>query len=947
MSKPPAGPTQPDREAPGRSRYVRVAVNSGQRTAMTFTYHVPPGREVRAGEVLHVPFGARTLQGVVVEGPFDLPGYAGTTRPIDPPVEGAPVITARRLELAQWIADRYLAPAWESYALMLPPGASERPQTLVARAAGGPQNDGDPEAHPRLPEPQARLYALLGPDPRPAEELRAKAGERAFDQALAALVRRGLAEKRYRLGRPRGRARVAEVVRLLVPPERARAAALAIEGRRRSRPARVLRALLDAGVPLPSEELARIARGRAVVEALVRDGVLEPAPPGEGSGSGPRGEDSPGALRLAVSRERAERVALRLSRTRADEASAALLERLAADAEGGREPTARLAGLGRELGPGARAAVERLAAEALVAVDEVLDRRDPLAGLSVLTRPRPELIGDQRVASARARALIDRAATGGDGGTPLLMVGVTGSGKTEVYLDALAHAVDRGRRGIVLVPEIALTPQTVRRFAERFPGRVGVLHSGLSLGEAFDEWHAAAEGRYDVVIGSRSAIFAPVPDLGLVVVDEAHEWTYKQEDPQPRYDARDVAARLCELAGAALVLGTATPSAEQWYQAVSGELERVDLPRRVRPVPQPGGGVAVWPSDEMPEVEVVDMRGGRSLFSEHLALALGETLERGEQSILFLNRRGLAGFLLCPQGHSPECSSCDVSLALHTRGEPSGGAPPPDEGAAARRRVLVCHQCGRRRGVPAACPRCGGALGPARAGTQRVEREVRRLYPAARVERWDRDTARRRDHHEAILGRFLGQEIDVLVGTQMVAKGLDIPAVTLVGVVLADYTLREGDFRSRERTFQLLVQVGGRAGRAERPGRVVIQTLQPEDRAVEAAAAGDVDGFLEQELQWRAAHDYPPIRRLARLLFAHPRLAYGAEEAARVATEVRRLAAGAPHVEVLGPLRPRFARVRGRHRWSIVVKADDPSTLLRPLALPAGWRVDIDPASVD
>ena len=927
MSEPPRGPTgRPDPPAAPRHRYVRVAVHSGQRTRLTFTYHLPPGREPVPGEVVHVPFGARTLQGVVLEGPLDLAGYAGTTRPVDPPVEGAPVIAGPRLELALWIADRYLAPAWECCALMLPPGSGERSQSLVVRAAAA-----GPEAS--LPEGQARLYALLGERPRPEEELRQLLGRRGFEPALRALLRRGLAERRYRLLPPRVRARVAEAVRLLVPPGRARESALAIEGRRPSRPARVLRALVEAGGALPREQLVRAARGPGVVEALVAGGWLEPAP-GEG--------EAGAALRLAVPARRAEQEARRLHRTRAEQAEAALLERLADRAERGLEPAARLADLGRGLGPGARAAARALADRALVAVEEVLERRDPLAGLSVVSRPRPELIGDQRVAAARARDRIDRAAAGAEGCQELLIVGVTGSGKTEVYLDALAHAVERGRRGIVLVPEIALTPQTVRRFSERFPGRVGVLHSGLSPGEAFDEWHAASEGRYDVVVGSRSALFAPLPDLGLVVIDEAHEWTYKQGDPPPGYDARDVARRLCELEGAALVLGTATPSAEQWYRAAAGELERVDLPRRVRPVPQPGGGVAVWPSDELPAIEVVDMRGARTLFSDPLALALEETLDRGEQAILFLNRRGLAGFLLCPQGHSPECSSCDVALALHTRGEP--GAEP---GAAASPGLLLCHQCGRRRRVPTACDRCGGALRPARAGTERVEREVRRLYPAARVARWDRDTARRRSQHEAILGRFLGRELDVLVGTQMVAKGLDLPAVTLVGVVLADYTLREGDFRSRERTFQLLVQVGGRAGRAERGGRVVIQTLQPGDRAVQAAAAGDVDGFLEQELQWRVEHGYPPIRRLARLLFAHPRPAYAAEEAGRVAAEVRRLASGRPDAEVLGPLRPLVARVRGRHRWSIVVKADDPAELLRRLDLPAGWRLEIDPASID
>ncbi|MDA1239805.1 MAG: primosomal protein N', partial [Chloroflexi bacterium] len=563
-----------------------------------------------------------------------------------------------------------------------------------------------------------------------------------------------------------------------------------------------------------------------------------------------------------------------------------------------------------------------------VRLGEGLDRRDPLSALDVAARPPAELAPDQRVAAARIRDVID--ARSGQG---ILLWGVTGSGKTEVYLDALQHAVERGRRGIVLVPEIALTPQTVRRFAERFPGRVGVLHSGLSLGEAYDQWHAIAEGRYDVVIGSRSAIFAPQPNLGLIVIDEAHEWTYKQHEPAPRYDARTVALELGQRAGAAVVMGTATPDAERWFDAAEGRLDRVDLPRRVRAVEDPQtGAVRIWPVADMPDVEIVDMHGINRLFSPRLVEAMGEVLDRDEQAILFLNRRGIAGYLLCGRGHSPVCTSCDVSMALHGEGR------------------LICHQCGRQRLLPAACTEsgCGMPLRPLRAGTQQVETEVRRHFPTARVLRWDRDTARTREQHEAILGAFQRHQADVLVGTQMVAKGLDLPLVTLVGVVLADYSLREGDFRSRERTFQLLVQVAGRAGRAERDGRVIVQTLQPEEDAILYAAAHDVDGFFERELAWRSERGYPPFQRMVRLLFQHANEAYASEEARRMATELRTLAVDAPGVTVTGPTPPQVARVRGRYRWSILVRGDDPAALLRSLDdLPPGWVVDIDPLVVN
>ena len=863
---------------------------------MTFTYHLPAGREAVAGEVVHVPWGARTLQGVVVEGPMDMSGYPGATRPLEPPIEGAPRIPDERRELAAWIADYYMAPPWDSYALMLPPGAGERPRTAVVR---GPA---DPRA---LSERQQQLYELLGDSPRDVDELKAAVGARGFDAVLQALVRHDLAERRFSLSRPRGRARVAEVLRLAVSPERALAYAQGLEGRRASRRARALLALLEAGGPLPFTDVAKRARGAPAVETLISDGVLERD-----------GEH----VRLAVSEERARHEVRVLTRTRAEHAAVAILERLAAEPD---EPLA-MVGLARAVGSGAREAARRLQEEGLARVEEVLDRRDPLRDLDFVRRDPPELVAEQVTAAAAIRAAIDRR-----DGSRLLLHGVTGSGKTEVYLDALDHAVAHGRRGIVLVPEIALTPQTVRRFAERFPGRVGVLHSGLSLGEAYDEWQRISQGAYDVVIGSRSAIFAPQPDLGLIVIDEAHEWTYKQQSPAPRYDARTVAMELATLTGAAAVLGTATPDAERWYAASQRQLELVELPRRLRVVLQPEGRPVVWPETGLPEVEVVDMRGSRSLFSDELLRALAEALDRDEQAILFLNRRGLAGFLLCGNGHSPACASCDVSLTLHD---------PPGR--------LICHQCNRTRPVPSACTDCGLPLRPTSAGTQRVEREVRAHFPAAKVLRWDRDTARTREHHEELLARFARHEADVLVGTQMIAKGLDLPLVTVVGVVLADYSLRDGDFRARERTFQLLEQVAGRAGRAALHGHVVIQTLVPEDPAIEFAAAHDVAGFYEQELPWRAEHGYPPFGRLVRLLFAHRQSEYAAEEARRVHGELERIASGLPDVEVLGPSRPQVARLRGLHRWALLVRGHDPTALVREIELPPGWAVDVDPMVV-
>jgi primosomal protein N' (replication factor Y) (superfamily II helicase) len=911
----------------GRARYVRVAVNAGRPTFLTFSYAIPADREIAPGEVVHAPFGRQTLQGIVIDGPIDTPGYdPSEVRPLEPAIEDAPRVTPDRMQLAAWLRDYYLAPPWEAHALFLPPGAGERPETLLVRVAD--PGDADPAA---LSERQLILYNALTDEPQEQAALKrsvqSELPARGFDAALRVLIRRGLAGRRYHLQRPRGRARVAEVVRLAVPPEEALAAADAIEGRRSSRRGRAIRALVSAGGPLSFDFLAKEARGAPAVQTLIDQGILTRAIEGD--------RDHPkDGVHLAIEGEDLARLLRQLSRGQADQAAVAVIERLAALAPNDTvedNPTLDLRALSRDLGSQTREGVRRLISRELVTVEEVLDRRDPLRDLQVVRRPPVEPIGAQRQAAVAIRSAVDR-----EDGTGFVLHGVTGSGKTEVYLDALRHTVEQGKRGIVLVPEIALTPQTVRRFAERFPGRVGVLHSGLTLGEAFDQWHEIASGAYDVVIGSRSAVFAPQPDLGLIVIDEAHEWTYKQSDPAPRYDARTVALELGRRSGAAVVLGSATPDAERWVAAESGQLTRLDLPNRIRPVVQPDGDTRLWPVDELPEVELVDIRGARQLFSDTLVEALGQTLDREEQAILFLNRRGFSAFMLCNRGHSPACSSCDVALSLHR--EPDG------------RERLIFHQCGRGRPLPQRCDEsgCGQALRPVSAGTQQVEAEVRRHFPAARVVRWDRDTTRSADDHEAKLRQFTNHEADVLVGTQMVAKGLDLPDVTLVGVVLADYSLREGDFRAGERTFQLLVQVAGRAGRAERDGRVIIQTLQPDHPAIIAAAAQDPDRFFEDELRWRAEHGYPPYTRLVRLQFSHPSLPYVAEEAHRLAGEIRDRAPSYPNIVVTGPTPPAVARLRGRHRLQILVFGDNPAALIGDLqeALPVGWSVDVDPLLV-
>jgi primosomal protein N' (replication factor Y) len=560
-----------------------------------------------------------------------------------------------------------------------------------------------------------------------------------------------------------------------------------------------------------------------------------------------------------------------------------------------------------------------------------------------------------------------------------LLHGVTGSGKTEVYLAALERAVASGRRGIILVPEIGLTPQAVARFEARFPGRVAVLHSGVTGARRERLWHAIRAGRYAAVIGPRSALFAPQPDLGLIVIDEEHEWTYKQHEADPRYHARDVAVRLAALTGATLVLGSATPDVVSYARARAGQYQLVRLPERAgggAPLPAPafalsrpepgaspvssvapratraeaavrptlsarvaqGEGTRGRGGPALPPVQIVDLalelrEGNRGIFSRALETALAETLARGEQAILFLNRRGSASFVLCREcGHVPACGGCGVPYTVH--GEAG---------------LLRCHHCNRQRRIPPRCPGCSGTrVRYFGLGTQRVEAEVRERFPSARVLRWDRDAVTKAEEHAAIIRALLDREADIVVGTQMLAKGHDLPNVTLVGVVSADIALNMPDFRAGERAFQLLTQVAGRAGRGERPGRVIIQTYTPDHYAIRAAARHDYETLARAELRVRREAGYPPFGRLTRLVYSHTNERYVEEEARRLAAELRaaRERLGLPGVDVIGPAPAFHARVRGRWRWGLTLRAPDPAELLAAVTLRRGWTVDVDPVSL-
>ena len=798
-------------------RYAEVSVNSPIAQRRTFSYAIPDGLTVAAGQAVWVPFGDRVLQGVVLE----LSPYPAVeeTREIAGVIEPQPVLSPPHVALARWISEHYLSPLFDAVALMLPPGFERKAVTLVSAT----RQDSDVSS---LAIEQQVLDLVPGGSVK-LTVLEKALGKKKTAAAVSQLVKKGLLARSYEM-----------------------------------EPVRVK----------PRTELYLSLAGNSEVSQL---------PPRQ----------------------------------------AALFNFLAG------QPRAVAWVEARKKTASSKATAEALLRRGLVTFQQVAVRREPISYDHIFPSYPLALTADQKAALESIKSGL-QSARRGISPRVFLLHGVTGSGKTEVYLQALAEAVRLGKRGIVLVPEIALTPQTIERFASRFPHRVALLHSQLSLGEQYDEWHRIRNGEFDVVIGSRSAVFAPQPGLGLIVIDEEHEWTYKQSDQSPHYHTRDAAIKLAELTGAVVVLGSATPDVETFYQAQTGNYQLLKLPERVVPVE----------GSPLPQVEVVDMRdelkaGNRGLFSRALSQAVNEAVASRQQVILFLNRRGGATFIQCRKcGFVLRCRRCEVALTQDMAGD-----------------TLTCHQCNYKAPVPRVCPSCASPqmkfLG---AGTQKLEQEVGYTFPRARSLRWDSDATGGKSSHEAILQRFRGREAEILIGTQMVAKGLDIPSVTLVGVVSADTSLNLPDFRAGERTFQLLSQVAGRAGRGTEGGRVIIQTFSPGHYTVQAAAKHDYISFYEQEITYRRQLRNPPFSRLALLVYAHINDALCRKEAERMRDLLiqEKDARGIGGMDIIGPAPSFFHRRRGRFRWQLILRGSALSAFLSLISFPQGWTIDIDPVSL-
>jgi primosomal protein N' (replication factor Y) len=808
-------------------KFAEVAVDVPTQPGRTFSYRIPDELDISAGQLVRVPFGAQTLQGIVFSLAERSQVSEDETRDIAATVFDEPLLDEIRLQLARWVSGYYICSLFEAATPMLPPGGRVRARIHLTLAKPKPDRDS-------LTPLQNRIVDYVAKRGSATQDALVRAVGDGAATSVASLVRREILVREYALPDP------------------------AIKHHYRT--------LITLAPDTASDIDEWLANTRALKQAAFVEHMREIVEP------------------LDITEAR------------------------------------------REFGGNI---VRTIMHKGWLTTRTALIDRDPLEG-RMFGEARPLRMTLEQ--SEAATAIHGAFAQPEEQGRTFLIEGVTGSGKTEVYLDAVDCCVQMGKQAIVLVPEIALTFQTIERFASRFPGKVAVLHSGLSDGERFDQWWKIWRGQYSVVIGSRSAVFAPVPNLGLIVIDEEHEWTYKQHDTAPRYHAQHVSMRLSELTQALVVMGSASPDVGTYYAGMRGNHRLHRLTQRYS-----HSDDEQW-SRELPTVKIVDMREemvatGRDMFSRTLLEELEKCIGSGQQAMLFLNRRGTSTHLRCFScGYSLHCNSCEVSVTFHAK---SG--------------AYICHYCGRRRRPPTSCPQClRHRLRRYGFGTQAVVEAVQRGYPYVDVLRWDRDVATSPRAHEDILTRFRTGEAQVLVGTQMIAKGLHFPSVSFVGVVSADVGLSIPDYRAGERAFQLLLQVAGRAGRGSSEGNVIIQTFQPENYAIQAAASQDYQAFYLREMAYRRQHGNPPYGRLIRLLLSHTNQAKCEADATKLASNLRQTQAewDITDVEILGPMPPFPTRLRGRFRWHIILRGANPRALLDKIDVPKGWAVDIDPVAL-
>jgi len=889
--------------------YAQIAVNVPSVTGL-FDYSLPAELEGKlgAGHLVTVPFGKQTVQGVVLE-LVSQPSVA-ETRPIADLLDPQPVLTAAQIELAKQLAESTLNPLAAIINLMLPSGLSQQADTKFEIRDSRIESSHES----RKSSIESRLLDLL----RARGPLRGRQIDRHFSRVdwrktAQYLVRSGVLASQSVLPPPSIRPKLVRTAQLAVTPDQA-----------------------EAVMPELGKTAETLKRRQAALRFLIRE---------------------PEAVN--VSWVYAESGCNLSDLQELDERGLIVLR----ETEIWRDPLQRI-----ESGE-----LENRGLESSLPPELTPDQQK--ACEQILQAFNSSTLSPFDAAQGKPSSFIFHPSSFVPHPSSFLLHGVTGSGKTEIYLRATAEAIRRGKQAIILVPEISLTPQTVRRFLARFPGQVGLVHSKLSDGERYDTWRRARLGLLKVVIGPRSALFTPLPDIGLIVADECHDGSYYQSEP-PFYHAVEAAKVYARLCGAVCILGSATPGIVQRYQAEVGESIRLSLPKRILP-PESEVSLACRPGQAdfglsdvrdagLPPVQIVDMReelksGNRGIFSQALTESLVEVLERKEQAILFLNRRGTATYVFCRQcGYVAKCPQCDTPLTMHVdkleslqvgklgRSPVGGSEKNLQTFQPSNLPTLTCHRCGYDRQMPKKCPACSSdQIRQYGLGSEKVEAEVQRLFPQATTLRWDWETTRQKDAHEIILSHFVAHRADVLIGTQMLAKGLDLPLVTLVGVVLADVGLNLPDPFAAERVFQVLTQVAGRAGRSARGGQVILQTFQPEHYAIQAAAGHDYAAFYKRELEERRRLNYPPYSRLVRLEYRHYDAAKAETEARQMADKINQWTATrhSSPVTLIGPVPCFFARVAGLYRWQIVLRGPQPESLLRGKQMD-GWRVEVGPLSL-
>ncbi len=918
-------------------RYAEVALNLPLR--QSYTYHIPLtlDEQLAPGCLVRVQFGT-TMEAAIVLDIHDRTELR-TTKPIIERLDNAPLLPPEHLQLAKWLAESCLAPIGPCCWLMLPPGLTGKSDKCYTF-----QSDRLPAERPRQlrldgfeqqsDQPLARqlLDRLRERGPLRLRQLKVAFPKQPVQAELERLCRAGMLSSESMLAPPSARMKTTRYLYPTYQPQDI--PQLAKKLGKSSQKIRLLEAIAardDHAIGVQDALDLVGAKTRAPLKQLIDEALVFIE------------ETESGEQDLIILDATPERVEKQLSLWRGDAWARHILQTIIKLPS---PPTPKEA---REATGATQSRLSQLVKAGMLKLREERVWRDSLRDYDFVPDSPPLLTPDQQAVWQHIRpSLLDKRAA------RYLLHGVTGSGKTEIYLRAIDQTLQVGRRAILLVPEIALTPQTVRRVSERFPGRVALLHGSLPRGERYDSWQRARTGAVDVVVGTRSALFTPLPDLGLIVLDEEHDASYKQPAwmSDPHYHAREAAETLAERCQATLILGSATPDLSSWRRSQRGHYQLLRLPKRIvghrqrilgqasrinaASRYQPLHGDAL--TTDLPPVTVVDMRselraGNTSMFSHQLQQALEQTLARGEQAMLLLNRRGQATYVFCRDcGYTLKCPRCDLPLVYHRVDD-----------------TLRCHQCGASQRQPECCPECASSrIRFFGAGTQQVEMTLQQRFPAARTLRWDVDTARSPRMHFDILGKFVSREADVLVGTQMIAKGLDLPLVTLVGVVSADLGLSLPDYRAGEQVFQLLTQVAGRAGRGVLGGRVILQTYQPEHYVIQAAAKHDYAAFVQRESEYRQQLGYPPYRRLARIVFrdsdpnrAQATARYAAEQLRNIIQDNRLTG-----TRLIGPAPCFYTRIDRRYRWHVLLRGPDPRAALRKLKPAPGWQIDIDPLDV-